>query len=42
MSVSDRIVVMSQGAVLSIGTPDQIRRDPAVREAYLGDEHAGA
>lgn len=42
MRVSQRVVVMNQGAVLSDGTPDQVRRDPAVREAYLGDEHAGA
>ena len=40
MRVSDRVVVMSQGAVLSDGTPEQVRRDPAVREAYLGDDHA--
>lgn len=40
MSVSDRVVVMNQGAVLSDGTPDQVRRDPAVREAYLGEDHA--
>ncbi len=42
MRVSDRVVVMNQGAVLSDGTPEQVRRDPAVREAYLGDEHAVA
>jgi branched-chain amino acid transport system ATP-binding protein len=42
MRVSDRIVVMNQGAVLSVGTPQQVRNDPAVRRAYLGDEHAGA
>ena len=40
MRVSTRVVVMNQGAVLSTGTPDEVRRDPAVREAYLGDEHA--
>jgi len=40
MRVSDRVVVMNQGAVLSDGAPEQVRRDPAVREAYLGDEHA--
>ena len=42
MKVSQRVVVMNQGAVLSDGTPQQVRSDPAVREAYLGQDHAGA
>jgi branched-chain amino acid transport system ATP-binding protein len=42
MRVSARIVVMDQGTVLSIGTPDEVRRDPAVRKAYLGEDDAGA
>jgi branched-chain amino acid transport system ATP-binding protein len=33
---SDRIVAMHQGAILADGTPDKIRRDPAVRANLLG------
>jgi branched-chain amino acid transport system ATP-binding protein len=40
LRVSQRVIVMNQGEVLSCGSPDEVRRDPAVREAYLGDEHA--
>jgi branched-chain amino acid transport system ATP-binding protein len=38
MSVSDRIVVINQGLPLAEGTPEDIRRDPAVIKAYLGDD----
>lgn len=39
MRVSRRVVVLHQGAVLAAGTPDEVRANPAVREAYLGDEY---
>lgn len=42
MRVSDRLIVMNQGSVISVGAPEDVRRDPAVREAYLGAENAGA
>ena len=38
MRVSRRVVVLHQGAVLAQGSPQEIRLDPAVREAYLGNE----
>lgn len=37
MSVSDRILVMHYGQVLAEGTPEEIERNDAVQEAYLGD-----
>jgi branched-chain amino acid transport system ATP-binding protein len=38
MSVADRIVVIDQGRLLATGTPSEVQRDEAVREAYLGRE----
>ena len=36
--IADRITVMVNGTVVATGTPDQIRVDPVVRTAYLGEE----
>jgi len=36
MSVCDRIYVLNFGQVISSGTPDEVRHDPAVITAYLG------
>ena len=36
MSVCDRIVVLDFGKVIAQGTPDDIRENPAVLDAYLG------
>jgi sulfate-transporting ATPase len=36
LAVSDRITVLDRGSILASGTPEQIRNDPAVIDAYLG------
>ncbi|MER7889868.1 ABC transporter ATP-binding protein [Micromonospora sp. NPDC094482] len=36
MSVCDELVVLDFGRVIAAGTPDEVRDDPAVTDAYLG------
>jgi len=39
MSISDHIIVMAQGGILAQGTPNEIRGNEKVQEAYLGGQY---
>jgi branched-chain amino acid transport system ATP-binding protein len=42
MGASDRVIVMNDGRVIADGTPEEVRGDERVVDAYLGARHGAA
>ena len=38
MGIADRMYCLEAGSVISVGTPDHVRTDPAVIASYLGSD----
>ena len=38
LGLCDPVHVLARGRTMATGTPDEIQRDPAVIDAYLGDD----
>lgn len=41
-NLADRVLVMHRGQLLAQGTPDEVRADPHVKAAYLGEDDEAA
>jgi branched-chain amino acid transport system ATP-binding protein len=41
-ALADTVSVLVAGRVMATGSPDEVRQNPAVKAAYLGDERGEA
>ena len=42
MPTCDRVIVVDFGVVIASGTPKEVRENPVVKAAYLGEDDAHA
>jgi branched-chain amino acid transport system ATP-binding protein len=42
MDISDRVAVLDMGQKIAEGAPDEVRADPRVIKAYLGERRAAS
>jgi branched-chain amino acid transport system ATP-binding protein len=38
MGICEKILVLDYGKILTVGTPDEVKNNPEVIKAYLGEE----
>ena len=38
MGICDKITVLDYGKIIAVGSPDEIKNNPKVIKAYLGEE----
>jgi branched-chain amino acid transport system ATP-binding protein len=42
MNISDRVLAMTNGEIITVGSPEEVQKHPEVLKAYLGEEEEAA